>query len=719
MLVPWTVALSVLLLVGATPTADGVASSRWVSHALAEAMEGFAPSSRTNAQCNHDSRLYLDHLANLTFWAVKMLDSSSVSVGGLLGGDKYALGHYDQCLAVKTPIKAQHCLATLRYGPVPEMYPRFYSPPNVTFHEPPPSVSVWDKVKVTLDPGVTRRDVFHWALCVPASCTVHDLQESLNTTLEAVFNKSNLRGTVSVDPDYCHTFDEDEIPFSVGYFITGLIISLLLILSMLATVYDYFIHYHKDEKFETAIAQKSEKILMAFSLRKNMNELVEKGSDRRLDITNGAKVISIAAILFGHRIMYSYGLSLGNQGAWEPRLEKNFWENAIMNATHLVDIFFFCSGCLSFLGLYSVLQKRKRMNALLFYCLRWLRIVPPYLVMMGIVGWILPHMSEGPLWTKRVGLEAQRCQQNWWLNLLFINNYVHADNECLLLSWYLACDMQLFVVGMLAIYVLWRWPKVGYALVALLLVASIAIPFYVTYVGRYHGSLKFYSSTLLNDPFSNDQFSTVYVKTHNRAGPYIMGIITAYITTKLTDINYKFSTRTILIGTLVLFGGGYAHQTYAFLFYQRDRPYSALENALYAGLHRVTFAIGVAWISMSFFLQRFKPFAVIFAQPFYAPLGRLVYCLVLIHPTLQMAEAASVRHTEHIEYPKMIWMACADYLVANILALPLYLTVEAPCRTIVKILFMDDHRPRNVKNSPNNNAEETQAQPKQVIISRM
>lgn len=64
--------------------------------------------------------------------------------------------------------------------------------------------------------------------------------------------------------------------------------------------------------------------------------------------------------------------------------------------------------------------------------------------------------------------------------------------------------------------------------------------------------------------------------------------------------------RTILIGFLVLFGGGYAHQTYAFLFYQRERPYSALENALYASLHRVTFPMGVAWIVITHFIQRFS-----------------------------------------------------------------------------------------------------------------
>lgn len=61
----------------------------------------------------------------------------------------------------------------------------------------------------------------------------------------------------------------------------------------------------------------SEKMLLAFSIRKNMNELTEKGADPRLDIINGGKVISIAAILFGHRALYSHGLALQYHEDWE------------------------------------------------------------------------------------------------------------------------------------------------------------------------------------------------------------------------------------------------------------------------------------------------------------------------------------------------------------------------------------------------------------------
>lgn len=57
------------------------------------------------------------------------------------------------------------------------------------------------------------------------------------------------------------------------------------------------------------------------------------------------------------------------------------------------------------------------------------RLVPPYILVMVVYGWCLPYLGDGPLWDKRVGLEARRCRDNWWVNLLFINNYVRANNQ--------------------------------------------------------------------------------------------------------------------------------------------------------------------------------------------------------------------------------------------------------------------------------------------------
>lgn len=63
--------------------------------------------------------------------------------------------------------------------------------------------------------------------------------------------------------------------------------------------------------------------------------------------------------------------------------------------------------------------------------------------------------------------------------------------------------------------------------------------------------------------------------------------------------------KTTVLGTIVLLGGGYAFQTYGYYFYQRDHPYSALENALYAGLHRTVYCVGIAWCAVAHYTAQF------------------------------------------------------------------------------------------------------------------
>lgn len=58
------------------------------------------------------------------------------------------------------------------------------------------------------------------------------------------------------------------------------------------------------------------------------------------------------------------------------------------------------------------------------------------MLVVAFYAYVFPYIGDGPLWTEKLAIEANRCQENWWTNLLFINNYVHSDNQvkCLLSS---------------------------------------------------------------------------------------------------------------------------------------------------------------------------------------------------------------------------------------------------------------------------------------------
>lgn len=90
-------------------------------------------------------------------------------------------------------------------------------------------------------------------------------------------------------------------------------------------------------------------------------------------------------------------------------------------------------------------------------------------------------MGDGPIWNSRISVEQERCENSWWKNLLYINNYFGNEQLCMFQSWYLAADTQLFILAPILIYPLWRCRKLGLYLLGAVAGVSIAIPFYVTY----------------------------------------------------------------------------------------------------------------------------------------------------------------------------------------------------------------------------------------------
>lgn len=70
-------------------------------------------------------------------------------------------------------------------------------------------------------------------------------------------------------------------------------------------------------------------------------------------------------------------------------------------------------------------------NSKLFFCLR---ILPTYVTMILVTAFILPYMGNGPIWKLVIYPDAHFCRQNWWTNLLFLNNYVNSSE--MVIDWY-------------------------------------------------------------------------------------------------------------------------------------------------------------------------------------------------------------------------------------------------------------------------------------------
>lgn len=81
--------------------------------------------------------------------------------------------------------------------------------------------------------------------------------------------------------------------------------------------------------------------------------------------------------------------------------------------------------------------------------------------------------GTGPLFTRVANFVTNKCTKNWWLNFLFINNYfIDSIDICGGSSFYTSVDLQLFILGLIVIYVFTLSPKAGYTLSCLCIITS-------------------------------------------------------------------------------------------------------------------------------------------------------------------------------------------------------------------------------------------------------
>lgn len=112
----------------------------------------------------------------------------------------------------------------------------------------------------------------------------------------------------------------------------------------------------------------------------------------------------------------------------------------------------------------------------MLYFYRYLRLTPLLGFCIIFAVSLFRFCGSGPFWSHLTGSIRTECEQNWWINLLYLQNYIHPEKivswtvwstifnnlfsafaQCFTYSWYLAVDMQLFLIEPAIIYLIHRF----------------------------------------------------------------------------------------------------------------------------------------------------------------------------------------------------------------------------------------------------------------------
>ncbi|XP_043217996.1 nose resistant to fluoxetine protein 6-like [Amphibalanus amphitrite] len=426
-----------------------------------------------------------------------------------------------------------------------------------------------------------------------------------------------------------------------------------------------------------------QRVLVAFSLYTNTKKLLDTSTSKgTLRCIHGIRFFSMTWVLLGHAAsqITSYDQNFFVALDWF----KTVAFQVIDNATLSVDTFYLLSGVVlaySFCGAY---EKRRKFNVFMFYLHRYLRLTPPMAIMVAINATIFVYFGSGPLWPRMVEPQQDICQKDWWRNLLYIQNFTPIEEECLAQTWYLATDMQMFLVSpVILLPLVWK-PLWGALWLGFLTVAFLSLRIAIW-------STKNLPPTLFSfnvpDVEAAEEMVTQYAYPWMRCTVWLTGIGLGYLLHRLRGRQITLKPWLWLSGWVAAFAIGIS-VIFGMIGYQMPwQEFSKAVAVSYGGLNRTAWGVAVGWVIFACVTGYGGPINTFLSYPGFIPLSRLTYAGYLIHINVLTLVDGSVKSTVYVDSYRFTYHLLAHVVVSFAAAMLLSLTFEVPFINLEKIMF--------------------------------
>ncbi len=328
-----------------------------------------------------------------------------------------------------------------------------------------------------------------------------------------------------------------------------------------------------------------------------------------------------------------------------------------------------------------------------YYIRRVLRILPTYLFILFGYWLLLPYLGNGPVWNRHIGQGREQynnCERFWWTNLLFINNMYpwNLQDQCLFWGWYLAVDMQFYLIAPIVLFPLYKSLVFGAGVLSFLLVASFSVTGALTGHFELNANIFVALWDLLTNPDGASSANYLYSKPCARMPPYLIGLMMGYVFFKGYKLHFRklwngcahcgFWLVAIFLCTASLYG---IYPTW------NGRQFTTAENVLYATFSPLAWVLGIAFISFACYSNYGWLAGKLLSLKIWIPLSRLCFIAYLVNPIILMVFFGSIRDTIYLTGHTITAYGLATIILSFGLAAVLASCVEFPFSTLEVLVF--------------------------------
>ena len=416
------------------------------------------------------------------------------------------------------------------------------------------------------------------------------------------------------------------------------------------------------------------KFLAAYSIPRNFRYLIAR-PDTNFDVVDGLRAISMLLVLMFHSyMMYAYGQSTTSVS--EMVEEGGYLFSWIVNSDKGVDVFFVISGFLITGILLRQIDSMGRIRLSNFYVRRFLRLSPVYYFVILLYWLALGHQESANT-------------HNLWANMVYVNNFIHYEDQAMNWTWSLAIEEQFYVFFPLLLTFLVLKTRSPLMWLWVLWFAAILIRYLIIMSDDQISTLP-QSQLAADKDFHAHHFSVLYDNLYTRYGALLGGCMAGYYFHYYRErmIAFFASPLGLLTKTLGLL------MVAVFMVLPmvsvRFDEYQNF-NIFYQSVNRNLFGLGIAIIILASFSGGwFKKIAHAFlgSRVFY-PIAQLSYSMYLIHvvPVAMFAALAKnwVNQNPTVSHFDAVFAVFAlSTLVSVILAAIMYLLIERPLMNMRK-----------------------------------
>ncbi|XP_044267470.1 nose resistant to fluoxetine protein 6-like [Tribolium madens] len=607
-------------------------------------------------QCASDLKKFFTDLVDLKWWAIRMFDASSKLHPGFFNGNFRQFGNYDQCLSVTgRDITGQYCTVSVKT----------FENTTKTFFNMVKNIGKQRGTGKIIDWSFFLKYTKAFlGLCLPKSCSIKDLnrlwghiQKLFHIPIEAKF----LEGTcVSGDKQYTSTND----------FYVFLFFGVILTMVVSSTIYDLYL---RNCKFQPDI-------FVSFSLYTNTKRLLSTQCENDgLTCLYGIRVLSMAWVIVGHIALTQIFSSNINTLYIITEWKTSYASTFITAAPYAVDTFFSISGLLV-VYIHLKYSERLKINLLVFYLHRVIRLVPALLATLLIYTNLYKYVSEGPLWPLIVKKLQVPCEYTWWATLFFFSNYLNFNNKCMQHSWYLSVDTQLYVVvAPIILYYIKKNPSKTLLGITVVCLLSILYTFLIVV----YYNIGFISYWEMDE---NDSRIT-YFNPLSRMPPWLVGTVLGYLLyqKKKFQIPPKtnfllWTTSLLLMLQLILY-----HQVFL------NSPHNVFRSAFFNSCSRLLWSLSVCFIVFSCSTGHGGIINNFLSHPVFIVLGKLTYSMYLTHVLVIMVVTGNQKYARYFSNFGLFCDFCSNSVIIVVCSTLMCLFFETPFISMLKHLDKRKH----------------------------